>query len=204
MARSVAILFFALLPACALSANLRYSEGRHYHERRDVDCHQLDTAAEGDTCKSLAAKWLLPISYFVHLNPGIHCPALVAGQLYCVFGDVMTSASTSSSNSGPTLPSPTTLPSTTIGSTAAASTRSTVTLSPTQTGWLGPTLAAPEPRMPGIVPGCRAYYYVIGGENCWIIGNKEGISFQQMRSWNTEIDSGCKNLPANVYICVRA
>jgi LysM repeat protein len=67
-----------------------------------------------------------------------------------------------------------------------------------------PTTVGPQPQMPGVTTKCRTYYYVNSGDSCWSIEQAKGVSLDQLRSWNTGINSDCTNLWANAYICVSA
>ncbi|KAK8092265.1 uncharacterized protein PG998_015097 [Apiospora kogelbergensis] len=72
------------------------------------------------------------------------------------------------------------------------------------TGAPEPTQAppsGPQPQMPGIVDNCKAFHKVVSGDSCWSIYTAAGISFGQLREWNTYIDAGCTNLWASYYIC---
>ena len=72
----------------------------------------------------------------------------------------------------------------------------------TTTSVPSPTPTAPTPQMPGIVPNCKKFYKVESGDTCNSISAIKGITFDQMLSWNTDIDSGCSNLWSGYYICI--
>ncbi|KAK4107828.1 carbohydrate-binding module family 50 protein [Canariomyces notabilis] len=61
----------------------------------------------------------------------------------------------------------------------------------------------PSPQMPGVVNNCKTFYLVKSGDSCWSIYTAAGITFDQLRSWNTQIDEGCTNLWLGYYICIR-
>lgn len=74
---------------------------------------------------------------------------------------------------------------------------------PTTTTTTQPTPTSdPSPKMPGIVTNCKAFYEVTSGDTCYSIARAHGISFDQLRAWNTALDSGCTNLWLGYYICV--
>jgi hypothetical protein len=58
--------------------------------------------------------------------------------------------------------------------------------------------------MPGIVDGCKAYHQVGDEDSCWSIYNEAGLSFDEFRSLNKEVDSNCSNLWLGYYVCVGA
>lgn len=80
-----------------------------------IDCLMSSAANDGDTCDSFAERWGYPASYFQGLNPDVTCPGdLVAGQSYCIIGDVTTvsvlptiTSSAPSTTDLTSLPSPT-------------------------------------------------------------------------------------------------
>lgn len=52
--------------------------------RQSVDCTYSVAAGTGATCDSVAGSWGISEADFIALNPGVTCPNLVVGQLYCV------------------------------------------------------------------------------------------------------------------------
>ncbi|PLB35219.1 LysM peptidoglycan-binding domain-containing protein [Aspergillus candidus] len=65
-----------------------------------------------------------------------------------------------------------------------------------------PTPPAPQPQMPGVVSNCKKFHKVKAGDNCYSIDTAAGITLDQFRSWNTQIDAGCTNLWVNYYVCI--
>lgn len=120
------------------------------------------------------------VDQFQALNPGVACPALVAGHDYCVIGSVSTATST-------TVSSATTVKPTTSPSTPPSITPSTAT-----------TTSAPpySPTQSGPAANCNSFYLVSSGDTCDKVDSKFGICFAQFRSWNpsTEARRSCEHL----------
>ncbi|KAF7174537.1 hypothetical protein CNMCM6106_009078 [Aspergillus hiratsukae] len=62
--------------------------------------------------------------------------------------------------------------------------------------------AGPTPQMPGIVDNCKTFHLIQSGESCWSIYTDAGITFDQFRAWNTQVDAGCTNLWLGYYVCI--
>jgi hypothetical protein len=56
--------------------------------------------------------------------------------------------------------------------------------------------------MPGIVSDCKSFYLVKEGDNCFNVDNAQGITLDQFRSWNTQIDAACDTLLLGYHVCV--
>lgn len=56
--------------------------------------------------------------------------------------------------------------------------------------------------MPEIVYNCKAFHRVVTGDSCWSIYTDAGITFEQFREYNTQVDSDCSNLWAGYYVCI--
>lgn len=160
------------------------------HSRRGVDCYFETPAASGDTCESLAFSWGIPVDLFATLNPGVACPNLEAGKSYCVVGehirDVTPTTSTASQPQGTT--------------TSASTTTQTSTSSGSTTTSATPSI---YPTMPGIAPNCDRFYKVKSGDTCESVASSNGITIDQLRAWNTEINADCTNLWLDYYICTQ-
>ncbi|KFY33319.1 hypothetical protein V494_07732 [Pseudogymnoascus sp. VKM F-4513 (FW-928)] len=65
-----------------------------------------------------------------------------------------------------------------------------------------PTNSGPTPQMPGVVAECKTFHKVVSGEGCDKIEPQYNITLDQLRKWNTQLDSTCTNLWADYYICV--
>ncbi|TFK97769.1 hypothetical protein BDV98DRAFT_480173, partial [Pterulicium gracile] len=48
---------------------------------------------------------------------------------------------------------------------------------------------------------CAQYYNVVGGDSCWTIGERFGISAAQIQSWNPSVNGGCTNLQIGQQLC---
>ncbi|KAE8148761.1 hypothetical protein BDV25DRAFT_12010 [Aspergillus avenaceus] len=67
-----------------------------------------------------------------------------------------------------------------------------------------PTSTGPQPQMPGIVDSCKTFYKVKSGDSCYSINAAAGITLDQFRKWNTQIDATCSNLWVDYYVCIGA
>lgn len=151
--------------------------------RRGVDCDFSTAPDSGATCESFAGSWGLSVDELKDLNPGITCPDLDTSKSYCVVGTV---------NDDP--------PSTTLTtSITTESPTSTITTEPSTTTEPAPSNS---PTMPGIADNCDGFYKVSSGDQCDTIAKKHGISVDQFKSWNSEINSACTNLWLDYYVCV--
>ncbi|PWY92304.1 hypothetical protein BO70DRAFT_391720 [Aspergillus heteromorphus CBS 117.55] len=63
-------------------------------------------------------------------------------------------------------------------------------------------VATPSPTQSGMVGNCGAFYLVATGDTCTTIAQKEGVSVQNIISWNPAVGTGCTNLWWGYYICV--
>ncbi|KAI0350482.1 hypothetical protein OH77DRAFT_1069072 [Trametes cingulata] len=50
--------------------------------------------------------------------------------------------------------------------------------------------------------GCNTYYTVQSGDTCAVMENQFGVTFDQIRQWNPEIDSNCANIQPGLGYCV--
>ncbi|KAK3947973.1 hypothetical protein QBC32DRAFT_382526, partial [Pseudoneurospora amorphoporcata] len=60
---------------------------------------------------------------------------------------------------------------------------------------------SPTPQMPGIVSNCKKYYQIKSGDSCWSIYSSAGITFDQFRKYNTQVNADCSNLWLGYYVC---
>lgn len=100
------------------------------------------------------------------------------------------------------------------GSNAAAAVKScsfytakTTTTKPTPTPTPSKCVAsayapAPTQTVSGTTKNCCKWTVVQSGNTCDTIDQAAGITLNQLRSWNTYINSGCTNLFANYAYCV--
>ncbi|KAL4879072.1 hypothetical protein BJY04DRAFT_220438 [Aspergillus karnatakaensis] len=61
---------------------------------------------------------------------------------------------------------------------------------------------APTPQFPGIVTYCKSFHLVKAGEGCWFIYTNAGITFEQFRAWNTQVNEQCSNLWTDYFVCI--
>ncbi|KAL2152194.1 hypothetical protein VTH82DRAFT_5378 [Thermothelomyces myriococcoides] len=55
--------------------------------------------------------------------------------------------------------------------------------------------------MPGIAPNCNRFHKVEAGDTCDKIASLAGITVDQLKAWNSEINDACSNLWLDYYIC---
>ena len=140
--------------------------------RRDVECSYSAAPNTGDTCATFVLGWGITVERFQELNPDAQCPNLDITRNYCVIGTVTapgTTASTSAT-SVPTTPPPT---STTL-------VMSTTSAEP----------SGPSPTIPGIAENCDKFHKIASGDQCDVIETLYGISDNQFKEWNSEINAG--------------
>ncbi|KAL5337695.1 hypothetical protein BJX70DRAFT_368556 [Aspergillus crustosus] len=58
------------------------------------------------------------------------------------------------------------------------------------------------PQMPGIITNCYAFHLIESGDSCWSITTEAGITVEQFRAWNTQVDAQCSNLWQGYWVCV--
>ncbi|KAL4867504.1 hypothetical protein BDV12DRAFT_209873 [Aspergillus spectabilis] len=61
---------------------------------------------------------------------------------------------------------------------------------------------APTPQFPGIVTYCKSFHLLKSGEGCWSIYTNAGITFEQCRAWNTQVNAQCTNLWTDYFVCI--
>ncbi|KAL0935699.1 LysM domain-containing protein [Colletotrichum truncatum] len=75
--------------------------------------------------------------------------------------------------------------------------------SPSPTTTKPPTgVTTPQPIQGSIVPNCRKFEWINGGDTCEVVANRNGITVKQLTTWNPSIGSDCRSLWANAYACV--
>lgn len=60
----------------------------------------------------------------------------------------------------------------------------------------------PQPTRAGSTSQCKTWYTVVSSNTCDTIGGKFGVTFAQLRAWNTFIDATCSNLWPDYSLCV--
>ncbi|EGD84737.1 hypothetical protein H113_08524 [Trichophyton rubrum MR1459] len=156
-------------------------------------CAFAATAANGDTCQSLAAERGIGMDQFLKRNPGVNCNALVAGKTYCLSADDSAPGPTASLNPSPKVPT-TTL-------------RAVQTMSPkASTGTPAITLVSrsgPIRFMTGMAPDCLFYHPVAPGDTCQSIVDKyKSFTLDQFYAWNPATGRNCESLWLGYYTCV--
>ncbi|GAB1211057.1 hypothetical protein ATERTT37_000169 [Aspergillus terreus] len=62
--------------------------------------------------------------------------------------------------------------------------------------------SSPTPKLPGIVDNCKSFHLIESGDSCWSIYTEAGITLEQLREWNTQLDAACSNLWLGYYVCI--
>ncbi|KAM7192140.1 hypothetical protein V8F20_008975 [Naviculisporaceae sp. PSN 640] len=63
------------------------------------------------------------------------------------------------------------------------------------------TVAPPAPTPPGSSNGCFQWHVVVPGDTCAHLQNTLGVTFTQLRAWNTDIGANCNNLMLGIAYC---
>lgn len=63
-------------------------------------------------------------------------------------------------------------------------------------------IRTPEPTQPGLVSNCNKFHLIKTGDNCAEIAASNGISLEDLMTWNPRTGKGCAGLWANAYACV--
>ncbi|KAF1972801.1 hypothetical protein BU23DRAFT_466459, partial [Bimuria novae-zelandiae CBS 107.79] len=66
------------------------------------------------------------------------------------------------------------------------------------------TAAPPAPTQSEASKACYQWYTAVAGDYCYLIYTKFGITFEQLRAWNTVLDADCSNLWPDYAYCVKA
>ncbi|KZZ91305.1 carbohydrate-binding module family 50 protein [Ascosphaera apis ARSEF 7405] len=226
VAKSVALLGFLSLAAPAI-ASPTFKRVAIPKVARD-DCAKSVTIHSGDSCWAIASANGISLEQLLSYNSGINqgCTNLIAGNSICVAvsGDKPTTTTTECSTTAtPTAtPTPGKCEKTAtvnpgdscwaIASANGISLEDLISLNPEVNSGctnlvVGQKLCLAKgnsaPSKPPTGDGkCKKTYTIKGGDSCWSIANANGISLEQLTSWNSGIDSGCTNLYAGDSICV--
>ncbi|GKT97704.1 lysM domain-containing protein [Colletotrichum tofieldiae] len=73
--------------------------------------------------------------------------------------------------------------------------------SPATTTTAGNSIATPTPIQPNMVGNCDLFYKVKSGDTCATIASSNGITVQQITTWNPSVKSDCTALWLDYYIC---
>ncbi|KAL4938545.1 hypothetical protein BDV06DRAFT_225910 [Aspergillus oleicola] len=139
------------------------------------NCDQFYQVSSGDSCDAIVARYGISIEQFRSWNSGINgdCTNLWLDYYVCVHVPDATTTTTTTTSVA-TEPAPTE----------------------------DPPISAPTPLIPGIVGNCQSFHLIEEGDNCYSISMDAGITFAQLRAWNTQIDAGCTNLWLGYYVCI--
>ncbi|RAL11195.1 uncharacterized protein BO97DRAFT_406413 [Aspergillus homomorphus CBS 101889] len=76
------------------------------------------------------------------------------------------------------------------------------TTTTTTTTTTATAVSTPTPVQTGMVSNCNAFYLVASGDTCTTVATKEGITVQNIVTWNPAVGTGCTNMWYGYYICV--
>ncbi|CZS91759.1 uncharacterized protein RAG0_02286 [Rhynchosporium agropyri] len=62
-------------------------------------------------------------------------------------------------------------------------------------------IATPTPIQPNMVKNCDRFYKVKSGETCTTIATSQGVTVQQLTTWNPAIKSDCSGMWLDYYMC---
>jgi hypothetical protein len=65
-----------------------------------------------------------------------------------------------------------------------------------------PTRPTAIPTQSGVAPDCKKYWIVSENDTCKLIGRANGISLENLITWNPALGSKCSGLKPDSYICV--
>jgi LysM repeat protein len=142
------------------------------------NCGRYYDTVKDDYCQMIAMNFTLTFDDLRAMNPQINeeCTNLWANASYCV--------------------------ATVQGSTAIpVPVTSATTFKPTS---LPGTVAPSAPTQSGASAACYKWYTTVDGDYCYLVYTKFGISFDQLRQWNTVLDEACSNMWPGYAYCVEA
>ncbi|KAJ5165060.1 uncharacterized protein N7500_006890 [Penicillium coprophilum] len=64
-------------------------------------------------------------------------------------------------------------------------------------------VTTPTPIRPGMVANCDKFHMVVDGDECRALANSNGITLDQLVTWNPEVKADCSGLWLGYYICVK-
>ncbi|KAK2032537.1 hypothetical protein LX32DRAFT_725836 [Colletotrichum zoysiae] len=143
-----------------------------------TDCVEYYQARPDETCRQIvAAHKSITESQFLAWHPFLNnnCDGLWAGYYYCLWvSDEIPAPPPDSTTSMPSVP-------------------------PTSTS--SAPVATPTPVQPGMISGCRKFYFVQTDDGCWSIANSAGITLDDFYKWNPAVGD-CSGLWPDYYVCV--
>ncbi|KAF4552094.1 LysM domain-containing protein 9 [Elsinoe fawcettii] len=174
-------------------------------------CQKWYTPVSGDWCSKVADANGISVSDFISWNPsvGTDCTTMYVGWSYCVaikVGGAATTKATTPAQLPTTSRSTTkavTTPSTTKPVTTPPATTPVVTTRAQTTSNAAPSsVPTPSPVRDGTVQGCTKWDLVVSGDDCSVIGARNGVSSANIITWNPAVGSNCGGLWLGYYACV--
>jgi len=165
-----------------------------------ANCGHYYDVVSGDYCQMIAMNFSVTFDVLRDMNPQLDadCLNLWANASYCVAtvrGSTLTPitfSSTSVPSASTTNPPP----------SSSVELSSSVEMSSTATAKV--TAAPPAPTQSGASNACYQWYTAVSGDYCYLVYTKFGITFDQLRAWNTVLDENCSNMWPDYAYCVQA
>ncbi|KAJ5008114.1 LysM domain-containing protein [Colletotrichum sp. SAR 10_66] len=66
----------------------------------------------------------------------------------------------------------------------------------------GNGVATPTPIQEGMTKSCKTFHLVVGGDTCFDIAAKSGITLNNFYAWNPAVGSNCASLWGQYYVCI--
>ncbi|TDZ67286.1 LysM domain-containing protein [Colletotrichum trifolii] len=66
----------------------------------------------------------------------------------------------------------------------------------------GNGVATPTPIQAGMTNRCKTFHLVVGGDTCYDIAAKAGVTLNNFYAWNPAVGSNCASLWGQYYVCV--
>ncbi|KAH7311957.1 LysM domain-containing protein [Rhexocercosporidium sp. MPI-PUGE-AT-0058] len=156
------------------------------------------------TCDAILSTNFITLAEFRRWNPSLTpACAVEGGKSYCVevFGEPVPSSSTTPTTKSTTF-------STRISTSTKATSTKTTTRAPTTTSKPLPTttktgngITTPTPIQTNMVKNCDRFYKVKSGDTCAKISASNGVTVQQLTTWNPAVKSDCSAMWLDYYIC---
>ncbi|KAL1867742.1 hypothetical protein VTK73DRAFT_4027 [Phialemonium thermophilum] len=112
------------------------------------------------------------------------------------------SSPTGKSTTSPSSTTPTTGPTRTPPPSTTTTTKTTPDSPATTTTTTGSAISTPRPTQSGMVAGCRRFYLVESGDDCFDIAQDAGISLDDFYADNPAVGTSCNGLLAGYFVCV--
>ncbi|KAF5371213.1 hypothetical protein D9758_004116 [Tetrapyrgos nigripes] len=152
------------------------------------------TVKSGDYCWLIANNNGLTVDQLQSYNPGVDCGNLQIGAVLQLCAATSGSASTSRVTTSTSASTASTTSSRATTSSASASISISTTSRPATTSTTAVTTPSPA--------GCgKAPYTVKSGDYCWLIANNNGLTVDQLQSYNPGVDCGNLQIGAVLQLC---